>query len=178
MAERCSNEKRIISIAGPNGAGKTTFAREYLPVAVGLTTFINADLIAAGLSPFAPELAARRAGRLMLEEIDRCGAAGMDFGIETTLAGKAYLQRIHQWQADGYRVKLIFLKLSHEEAAICRVAERVAQGGHSIPPEVISRRFVSGLRNFTTLYQPIVDAWQLIDNGGATPHLIMQGGRS
>jgi predicted ABC-type ATPase len=114
----------------------------------------------------------------MLEEIDRCGAAGMDFAFETTLAGKAYLQRIHQWQADGYRVKLIFLKLSHEEAAICRVAERVAQGGHSIPPEVIRRRFVSGLRNFTTLYQPIVDAWQLIDNGGATPHLIMQGGRS
>ena len=148
MAERCSNEKRIIIIAGPNGAGKTTFAREYLPVEVGITTFINADLIAAGLSPFAPELAARRAGRLMLEEIDRCGAAGMDFAFETTLA------------------------------AIRRVAERVAQGGHSIPPEVIRRRFVSGLRNFTTLYQPIVDAWQLIDNGGATPHLITQGGRS
>ena len=124
------------------------------------------------------ELAARRAGRLMLEEIDRCGAAGMDFAFETTLAGKAYLQRIHLWQADGYRVKLIFLKLSHEEAAIRRVAERVAQGGHSIPPDVIRRRFVSGLRNFTTLYQPIVDAWQLIDNGGTTPHLITQGGRS
>ena len=178
MAERCSNEKRIIIIAGPNGADKTTFAREYLPVEVGITTFINADLIAAGLSPFAPELAARRAGRLMLEEIDRCGAAGMDFALETTLAGKAYLQRIHQWQANGYRVKLIFLKLSHEEAAIRRVAERVAQGGHSIPTEVIRRRFVSGLRNFTNLYQPIVDAWQLIDNGGATPQLLTQGGRS
>jgi len=85
----------------------------------------------------------------MLGEIDRCGAAGMDFAFETTLAGKAYLQRIHQWQAHGYRVKLIFLKLSHEEAAIRRVAERVAQGGHSIPPEVIRRRFVSGLQNFT-----------------------------
>ena len=92
--------------------------------------------------------------------------------------GRAYLQKIHQWQADGYRVKLIFLKLSHEEAAIRRVAERVAQGGHSIPTEVIRRRFVSGLRNFTNLYQPIVDAWQLIDNGGTTPHLITQGGRS
>jgi len=114
----------------------------------------------------------------MLEEIDRCGAAGMDFAFETTLAGKAYLLRIHLWQASGYRAKLIFLKLSHEEAAIRRVAERVAQGGHSIPPDVISRRFVSGLRNFTTLYQPSVDAWQLIDNGGTTPHLITQGGRS
>ena len=148
MAEQLNSEKRIIIIAGPNGAGKTTFAREYLPLEVGITTFINADLIAAGLSPFAPELAARRAGRLMLGEIDRCGAASKDFAFETTLA------------------------------AIRRVAERVAQGGDSIPPEVIRRRFVSGLRNFTTLYQPIVDAWQLIDNGGATPHLITQGGRS
>lgn len=174
MAEDCSGERRIIIIAGPNGAGKTTFAREYLPVEVGITTFINADLIAAGLSPFAPELAARRAGRLMLEEIDRCAAAGVDFAFETTLAGKAYLQRIHQWQADGYRVKLIFLRLCHEEAAIRRVAERVAQGGHSIPPEVISRRFVSGLRNLTTLYQPIVDAWQLIDNGGDHPVLLAE----
>jgi predicted ABC-type ATPase len=69
-------ERRIIIIAGPNGAGKTTFAREFLPIEVGITTFINADQIAAGLSPFAPELVARRAGRLMLHEIDRCGAAG------------------------------------------------------------------------------------------------------
>ena len=178
MAEQCSNEKRIIIIAGPNGAGKITFAREYLPLEVGITTFINADLIAAGLSPFAPELAARRAGRLMLGEIYRCGAAGVDLAFETTLAGKGYLKRIEHWRRAGYRIKLIFLKLSHKEAAIRRVAERVAQGGHSIPSDVISRRFVSGLRNFTTLYQPIVDAWQLIDNGGATPHLITQGGRS
>jgi predicted ABC-type ATPase len=170
-----SNEKRIIIIAGPNGAGKTTFAREYLPLEVGITTFINADLIAAGLSPFAPELAARRAGRLMLEEIDRCASAGISFAFETTLAGKAYLQRIHQWLADGYRVKLIFLKLSHEEAAIRRVAERVAQGGHSIPPDVIRRRFASGLRHFATLYKPIVDAWQLIDNGGNQPVLLAEG---
>ena len=96
----------------------------------------------------------------MLEEIDRCAASGVDFAFETTLAGKAYLQRIHQWQADGYRVKLIFLRLSHEEAAI--------------PPDMICRRFASGLRNFTTLYQPIVDAWQLIDNGGDQPVLLAE----
>ena len=99
----------------------------------------------------------------------------MDFAFETTLAGKAYRQRIHQWQADSYRVKLIFLKLVHEDAAIRRVAERVAQGGHAIPAEVIRRRFASGLRNFTTLYQPIVDAWQLIDNGCNKPILLAEG---
>ena len=137
MAERRSNEKRIIIIAGPNGAGKTTFAREYLPLGVGITTFINADLIAAGLSPFAPELVARRAGRLMLEEIDRCGAAGISFAFETTLAGKGYLKRIEHWRRAGYRIKLIFLKLTSAEAAIQRVWLRISQGGHSIPEPVI-----------------------------------------
>ena len=110
----------------------------------------------------------------MLEEIDRCAAVGVDFAFATTLAGKAYVHRIHQWQADGYRVKLIFLKLSHGEPAICRVAERVAQGGHSIPPDMIRRRFISGLRNFTSLYQPIVAAWQLIYNGGDEPVLLAE----
>ena len=126
MAERCSNEKRIIIIAGPNGAGKTTFAREYLPVEVGITTFINADLIAAGLSPFVPELAARRAGQLMLEEIDRCGAQGISFAFETTLAGKGYLKWIEHWRWDGYRIKLIFLKLTNADAAIQRVRLRIS----------------------------------------------------
>jgi predicted ABC-type ATPase len=118
------------------------------------------DLIAAGLSPFAPELAAKRAGRLMLEEIDHCSEAAVDFALNTTLARKSFVMKFHQWQVGGYRVKLIFLKLSHEEAAIRRVAERIAQAAHSIPPEVIRRRFVSSLINFTTLYQPIVDAWR------------------
>lgn len=90
-------ERRIIIIAGPNGAGKTTFAREYLPLELGIKAFINADLIAAGLSPFAPELVARRAGRLMLKEIDRCSASGISFGFETTLSGKAYAQHIGDW---------------------------------------------------------------------------------
>lgn len=168
---------RIIIIAGPNGAGKTTFAREYLPLEVGITAFINADLIAAGLSPFAPELAARRAGRLMLEEIDRCAVAGESFAFETTLSGKGYAQRIRHWQAGGYRVKLIFLRLPSVEQAIARVQLRIRQGGHAIPPEVIARRFHSGLRNFEHLYQPLVDEWQMIQNGGPMPQLLAEGGR-
>jgi predicted ABC-type ATPase len=178
VAERCSNEKRIIIIAGPNGAGKTTFAREYLPLEVGITTFINADLIAAGLSPFAPELAARRAGRLMLGEIDRCGAQGISFAFEITLAGKGYVHRISSWQSLGYVVKLVFLQLQSVEQAMARVQLRVRQGGHSIPPEVIARRFNSGLRNFETLYRPLVNEWQKIDNGGPAPRLLSEGGRA
>ena len=64
-------DKKVVIIAGPNGAGKTTFAEEFLPAEAGLPLFINADLIAAGLSPFGPEVGACRAGRLMLREIDR-----------------------------------------------------------------------------------------------------------
>jgi predicted ABC-type ATPase len=177
VAERCSNEKRIIIIAGPNGAGKTTFAHEYLPLEVGITTFVNADLIAAGLSPFAPELAARRAGRLMLEEIDRCVAAGMDFAFETTLAGKGYVHRISSWQSLGYSVKLVFLQLQSVEQAMARVQLRVRQGVHAIPPDVIARRFKAGLSNFEGLYRPLVNEWQKIDNGGPAPRLLSEGGR-
>jgi predicted ABC-type ATPase len=157
-------ERRIIIIAGPNGAGKTTFAREYLPLELGITTFINADLIAAGLSPFAPELAARRAARLMLEEIDRCVGEGISFAFETTLAGKGYAHRIGEWQS--------------VDQAMARVQLRVRQGGHAIPPDVIARRFKAGLSNFESLYRPLVNEWQRIDNGGSTPLLLSEGGQA
>ena len=166
---------RIVIIAGPNGAGKTTFAREYLPLEIWITSFVNADLIAAGISPFAPELVARRAGRLMLEEIDRNAAAGESFAFETTLAGRSYVHRLDAWRASGYRVKLIFLRLVAVTDAIERVRLRVSQGGHGVPEAVIRRRFQAGLANFEQLYQPRVDRWQLIDNGGDQPVLLAEG---
>ena len=122
-------QKEVVIIAGPNGAGKTTFAREFLPREGGCPRFINADLIAAGLSPFAPERAAVRAGRIMLEEIVRAAAGGSSFAFETTLSGLAYVRRIEQWRRDGYTIKLVFLKLSSVEEALARVAMRVRQGG-------------------------------------------------
>jgi len=163
---------RIIIIAGPNGAGKTTFAREFLPNEAGCPIFVNADLIAAGLSPFAPNTAAAQAGRVMLREIARHFAARTNFAFETTLSGRGYLRLIDQWQAAGYRVKLIFLQLASVEEAIARVAQRVKQGGHDITEEVIRRRFVAGHRNFECLYAPKVNAWALYDNAGAQPLLL------
>lgn len=85
-------DKKIIVIAGPNGAGKTTFARSFLPAEAQCPRFINADLIAAGLSPFAPEAAAIKAGRLMLEEVAACVFKGESFALETTLSGLGYLR--------------------------------------------------------------------------------------
>ncbi len=166
------DQKRVIIIAGPNGAGKTTFAREFLPHEADCPVFINADLIAAGLAPFSPESVAVRAGRLMLEEIQKHFLAGESFAFETTLAGRGYLRHIRQWQAAGYRVTLLFLRLNNPEQAMARVAQRVRQGGHDIPEAAIRRRFDTGLKNFEQLYAQLVDAWTLYDNSGSSPVLL------
>lgn len=163
---------KVIVIAGPNGAGKTTFAREFLPGEADCPAFVNADLIAAGLAPFAPETASVQAGRLMLAEMARHFAARQSFAFETTLAGRGYVSHIRAWQAAAYRVKLIFLQLDSPETAIARVAQRVRQGGHDVPEATIRRRFAAGRENFEHLYAPLVDAWVLYDNSGAQPVLL------
>jgi predicted ABC-type ATPase len=166
------SERRVLIIAGPNGAGKTTFARAFLPEEAHCPRFINADLIAAGLSPFEPEAAVVRAARVMLEEIDGCIARGESFAFETTLAGRAYLRRIAAWRGAGWHVTLFFLALPNAEAAMARVAGRVRQGGHDIPGDVIRRRFDAGRANFERLYRQAVDDWLLYDNAGEEPLLL------
>jgi len=166
---------RIIIIAGPNGAGKTTFARSFLPAEAGLPRFINADLIAAGLAPFAPETAAVKAARLMLGEIQQCVQQGESFAFETTLSGVGYLRHVDQWKAQGYWVSLIFLRLPAVETAITRVAERVGHGGHGVPEEVIRRRFKSGWSNFQKFYRPAVSDWALYDNTDGEPVILEWG---
>jgi predicted ABC-type ATPase len=170
-----SDDRKVVIIAGPNGAGKTTFAREFLPVEAGLPIFINADLIAAGISPFDPAAVAFRAGRMMLAEIDRHAAEGRSFAFETTLSGHTYARRIDAWRANGFIAKLIFLSLGSSEEAIARVAMRVRQGGHDVAPEIIRRRFASGMRNFLDIYRHNVDYWQWYDNSGPRPRLLEDG---
>ncbi len=137
--------------------------------------FLNADLIAAGLSPFAPEVAAVKSARLMLQEMAAASSAGESFAFETTLSGLSYIQHIKKWQEQGYHVSLFFLSLESVEMAINRVAHRVQQGGHNIPEDVILRRFALGLVNFRERYRSIVDAWALYDNSGPRPKLIEWG---
>lgn len=170
-----SGERRILIIAGPNGAGKTTFAREYLPQEAACPDFINADLIAAGLSPFQPEAAAVRAGRLVVEEIRERVRQRHSFAFETTLSGLSYARQIPAWRAAGYHVQLIFLQLPPVELALARVAARVSQGGHSVPDAVLHRRFLAGAENFRCVYRPLVNRWLLYDNSGDTPNLIDEG---
>ena len=168
-------DRKIVIIAGPNGAGKTTFAREFLPNEGGCPIFVNADLIAAGISPFLPQKAALHAGRLMIEEIKKHALQGESFAFETTLSGKTYAQMIPEWQQMGYRVKLVFLYLPDVEIAIERVKYRVKQGGHNIPEKIIRRRYEKGWHNFEAFYKHLVDAWVLFDNSNITPILLDKG---
>ena len=167
--------KRILIIAGPNGAGKTTFAREFLPDEEAYLTFINADLIAVGLNPFHPETVAIQAGRLMLSMITDYVDKGDSFAFETTLSGRGYARLIPRWRAQGYRVKIYFLRLSTPEAAIARVRGRVSEGGHHVPDDVVRCRFHAGLRNFERIYRGLVDEWALYDNSGRTTILLERG---
>ncbi len=172
-----TQHKQIFIIAGPNGAGKTTFAEVFVPATPLLTQFVNADLIATGLSPFNPDREAIQAGKLMLSQIDKLVAHGESFCLETTLAGRGYAAKIPVWQSMGYEVVLIFLKLDSAETAIKRVAARVRQGGHNIPADVIRRRFAAGIANLTHIYKALVDSWLLFDNSGAELVFLERGAR-
>ncbi len=168
------SQPRALIIAGPNGAGKTTFAKEFLPKEAHCLTFINADLIAAGLSPFAPAIVAVRAAKLMAQSIDETVAKRLDFAVETTLSGRSYLGLIADWCTCGYHIGLIFLQLPTADLALARVRLRVQQGGHDIPQAVIRRRFTQGWDNFINLYRPLVDDWRLYDASRSAPLLIDQ----
>lgn len=159
-------------IAGPNGAGKTTFAREFLSKDAGVVNFVNADLIAGGLSPLRPELAAIAAGRLVLKELDRLAKARLDFAFESTLSGLAYLGRTRRWKALGYRIEIVYLRLHSPRLALRRIAARVKQGGHSVPRREVLRRFTRSWNNFKNHYRLLADAWSVYDNSGNTPKLL------
>jgi predicted ABC-type ATPase len=162
----------VYVVAGPNGAGKSTFARLFLPDYADCKEFVNADLIAAGLSPFNPESLAIQAGRLMLERIEALAEARVDFGFETTLAERGYTSLFRGLKDMGYRIHIFFLWLPSPEMALARVRERVKSGGHSVPEEVIRRRFRKGLANLFQVYAPLSDAWLIFDNSAGLPRLL------
>lgn len=161
-------------IAGPNGAGKTTFALEYLPKVAGCTHFINADLIAAGLSPLAPERELVAASRIFLREIEERVEQREDFAFETTLSGRTYLQLIKRLHRDGWQVELVYLALPSIEMSRLRVAERVAHGGHNIPLRDIERRFPRSLYNLYNEFSHRVNRCVCFMNDGEKPVLVFE----
>ncbi len=161
-------------IAGCNGAGKTTASYTVLPEILNCDEFVNADNIAKGLSPFNADGVAFEAGRIMLTRINELLEAGKDFAFETTLATRSYVSFIKKAKVAGYEIHLIFFFLSSIELAKLRVEQRVQEGGHNIPSDVIERRYKAGIRNFHELYKDLVDDWRLYDNSNLSRALIAE----
>lgn len=164
--------KNVYIIAGPNGAGKTTFAIKFLPQYAKCPNFINADMIAQGLAPFSPNLAAIQAGKLVLGQIHDFSERDLDFGFETTLAGKTYRTLIANLRKKGYKVHMFFLWIPNPALAINRIQDRVTEGGHDIPKQDARRRFSRSIFNFFNLYMPLADSWMLFNNSDTPPELI------
>lgn len=156
---------KVIIIAGPNGVGKTTFAKEFLPNEAGTLQFVNADMIAAGISPFAPDTAAVSAGRVMIKRLEDLSAEGVDFAIETTLSGTWLKDHIVQWRQLGYFVEMHYLRASDVGLTLRRIHQRVQNGGHNIPEQVAIRRFTRSQRLFESLYKNLVDEWIVYNCG-------------
>jgi len=164
-------------IAGSNGAGKTTVSYSVLSEALECRTFVNADEIAKGLSAFHPETVAIQAGRIMLQRINDLISRGQDFAFETTLSSKSYMQTIKKAQALNYNVTLVYFWLKSPLLAIERMQERVSEGGHLVPNDVVIRRYERGLNNFFNLYYPICDYWMLINNSVIPSEIIAKGNK-
>ena len=175
MAKSARSSPRCIIIAGPNGAGKTTFAREFLAKEADVIHFVNPDLIASGLSPLRPELAALAAGRLFLSELDRLAKGKNDFAFESTLSGLTYVNRLTRWKRTGYRVEIVYLRISSPQLGLRRIAARVKQGGHNVPRADVLRRFSRSWMNFQRSYRAVADEWTVYDNSGRKPVILEQG---
>lgn len=159
-------------IAGPNGSGKTTFAKTFLPEYAKCDRFINADLIAQGLSPFSPQQVAIKAGKLVLEQIREYSESNIDFGFETTMAGVTYLKYFKMLKEKGYRINIFFLWIPDSQLAVARVKDRVTQGGHNVPIEDIKRRFERSMEKFFKEYRLLADKWIFFNNAGIAPKII------
>jgi predicted ABC-type ATPase len=166
----------VVVLAGPNGAGKTTAARTLLAETLQLMTYVNADVIAQGLSGFNPESMAMEAGRIMLQRLHALAEQRASFAFETTLAGRSYGRWLRSLGEAGYKVHLVYLWLASADLAVIRVAERVRMGGHHIPEETIRQRYQRSIENFFRLYRPLASSWKVYDNSApGLPRLVAKG---
>lgn len=162
-------------IAGPNGVGKTTFADRFLPQTIRELEFVNADLIAKGLSPYAPDAAAMKAGRVALTRIRHLISERRSFTWETTMSGRTAVGWLKSAKESGYQIKCYFLWVRNVETTLKRIRQRVSEGGHNIEPSISKRRFLKTLENFFSAYRPVFDSWKLISNDDSEMRLIAVG---
>ena len=159
-----NHQPELIIIAGPNGAGKTTFVNTYLPEYTNVREFVNADLIAKGMSPFDSEGVQIEACKIFLNRVRQLIESRTSFSFESTLSGKTHIALIKAARANGYAVRLYFIYLNSVSLSLERIAERVGRGGHDVPSDIVVRRYGRSLRNLIADYLPLVDDWQLFDN--------------
>lgn len=162
-------------ISGCNGAGKTTASYTILSEMLQCRDFVNSDEIARGISPFDLSHAAIDAGRVMLKRIKELTDTKEDFAFETTLAVRSYASLIEKTKKKGYEIMLVYFWLNSPDLAVERVQNRIIAGGHSIPENVIRRRYWSGMRNLFNIYMPLSDRWLLINNSETPSSLIAEG---
>jgi predicted ABC-type ATPase len=167
----------VVILAGPNGAGKSTAAPGVVAELVGAGAFVNADVIARGLSGFDPDRVAFQAGRIMLDRLVELAAQRADFAFETTLSSRTFASFLRQLRADGYRVRLVYVWLTSADLCIQRVHARRRAGGHFVDENVVRRRYERSLTNLLTLYQPLADEWQVWDNSGDERAALVAEGR-
>ncbi len=166
----------IVVLAGPNGAGKSTTGPALLRDTLRITEFVDADTIARGLSAFEPEGVALQAGKVMLRRIRELARQRANFAFETTMASRTFAPWLAELKEEGYRVHIIFLWLPSADFAVGRVVDRVRMGGHSVPENVVRRRYGAGLRNFFEMYRPLAETWRVYDNSRPSgPQLIAWG---
>ncbi|MBS0359159.1 MAG: zeta toxin family protein, partial [Proteobacteria bacterium] len=164
----------LYMIGGANGSGKTTVSMSLLPKLLDCYEYVNADSIAAALSPFAPEATAIQAGRLMLDRIHHLTEQKKDFAFETTMSSRTFVPFLKKAKQNGYQINLLFMWLQNPSLAINRVSNRVRDGGHNIPEKIIIRRYKRSLNNFLNLYLPLADEWALYDNSSNIPATIAE----
>jgi len=159
-------------IGGPNGAGKTTSAYSLMPDLLSCKEYVNADAIAAGLSPFDPDSTSLQAGKLMLKRIHNLAEENEDFAFETTMFARSFVPFLKKCKHKGYDLTLLFIWLESSELAVSRVKDRVNNGGNHIPENVVCRRYSKSINHFINLYLPLADSWSIFDNSYETPEMI------
>jgi predicted ABC-type ATPase len=169
-----NNDKRLYIVGGPNGAGKTTIAMGILSSALECYEYVNADSIAAALSPFAPESVSIEAGKIMLNRIRELSEKSLSFAFETTMASRSFVPFVKDCMLNGYTINYIFVWLISPELSIARVNKRVLAGGHDIPESTIRQRYERGISNFFNLYLDYADNWSVYDNSDESPQLVAE----
>ena len=178
MKRRTKSSPKVVLLAGPNGAGKSTLAPALLRDTLHVSNFVNADVIARGLSAYGGEDQGIAAGRVMLARLRELAAKRVDFAFESTLASRSFAPWIAEiCREHGYEFHLVFIWLRTPGVAIARVKARSRLGGHDVAPEVIGRRYTRGVRNFFELYAPLARTWHFYDNSEERLKLLAKGGQ-